>query len=81
MTIEERLVEMNAAMLQTQLVVLAGMIRQGVVDPVAMRDWLRECFDGLKPEERDRMYGVCLAQLASAIEKKGIPRPAGHRPH
>ncbi|KAF0103401.1 MAG: hypothetical protein FD144_1992 [Rhodospirillaceae bacterium] len=75
---EHQLVELSSAVMQTQIVILAGLINQKVVDAVAMRDWIQACIDDLKPEERERAYGRCMRQVVFALEKNAIPRPPAH---
>jgi hypothetical protein len=75
---EEKLVEFTSGVLQTQIVILLGMIRAKLVDPVQMRDWIQSLIDDLEPRERQAAYGHCLQQVVFALEKNALPRPIAH---
>ena len=78
---EQQLVDLSSAVLATQLAILAGMIKAGVVDAKAMRDWIQSLIDDLKPEERQKMYGVCLAQVIVALDRGAGTKPMPPKLH
>jgi hypothetical protein len=61
--------EVAQALLQTQIVILGGLIRSKAIDANMMRDWVQAYIDDMKPEERSLPLGVCLMRVVDALEK------------
>lgn len=74
-------VDLATGVMGAQIAILAGLINQKIVDPLQLRNWLKELIDDLKPEERTQPYGICLQQVVNGLEKNALRQTSPPKLH